>query len=118
MVRSDDSDDRSTTVFYLAFAVATLFVPMWFGPLLATTQDLVVPRLRGAAFAALTLGTVIFGLGLGPYSVGLISDATGNLRIAMLAAVSIFPAALLSLGSAIRTLAADEVAAGIAAEAE
>jgi MFS family permease len=109
---------NSITVFYLAFAVATLFVPMWFGPLLATTQDLVVPRLRGAAFAALTLGTVIFGLGLGPYSVGLISDAAGNLRIAMLASVSIFPAALLSLGSAIRTLAADEAAAGIAAEAE
>ena len=109
---------NSVTIFYVAFAVATLFVPMWFGPLLATTQDLVVPRLRGAAFAALTLGTVIFGLGLGPYSVGLISDATGNLRVALLASIGIFPAALMSLGRAIRTLAADEAVAGIASETE
>lgn len=108
----------SVAVFYVAFSVATLFVPMWFGPLLATTQDLVVPRLRGAAFAALTLGTVIFGLGLGPYSVGLISDATGSLRIAMIAAVSIFPAALVCLRNAMRTLAADEAAANSASEIE
>jgi hypothetical protein len=100
---------NSVYLFYLAFSIATFFVPMWFGLILATTQDLVAPRLRGAAFAALTLGTVISGLGLGPYTVGLTSDSTGNLRAAMLTAVGVFPASLLSMMSAIRTLAGDEL---------
>ncbi|WP_421793713.1 MFS transporter [Hydrocarboniphaga effusa] len=107
---------QDAQTFYLAYAAATFFVPMWFGPVQATTQDLVIPRLRGSAFAVLSLGPNIVGLGLGPYTVGLISDATGDLRFALYVAVSLLPAALVALFYAARHLAADEaVAATIAA---
>ncbi|SOE93808.1 Major Facilitator Superfamily protein [Burkholderia sp. D7] len=95
---------HSVAVFYCAYAVATLFVPMWFGPLQATTQDLVIPRLRGTAFAAFSLGPNIFGLGLGPYCVGLISDATGDLRLAILCGIAVLPVSIFSLLVASRSL--------------
>jgi MFS family permease len=101
----------SVTVFYVAYAIAVFFVPMWFGPLQATTQDLVVPRLRGAAFAAFSLGPNIFGLGLGPYTVGLISDATGDLRLAILIAAGILPLTLAALLFGAWKLPGDEIAA-------
>jgi MFS family permease len=102
---------HSITVFYCAYAVATLFVPMWFGPLQATTQDLVIPRLRGTAFAAFSLGPNIFGLGLGPYCVGLISDATGDLRLAILCGIAVLPVSIFSLLVASRSLLKGEEAA-------
>ncbi|MGA7781749.1 MAG: MFS transporter [Paraburkholderia sp.] len=101
----------SVTTFYCAYAVATFFVPMWFGPLQATTQDLVIPRLRGTAFAAFSLGPNIFGLGLGPYCVGLISDASGNLRLAILCALAVLPVSITALLVASRSLLDGEEAA-------
>jgi MFS family permease len=94
----------NVTVFYCAYAVATFFVPMWFGPLQATTQDLVIPRLRGTAFAAFSLGPNIFGLGLGPYFVGLVSDASGDLRLAILCAIGVLPISIGALLFATRSL--------------
>lgn len=102
---------HSATVFYCAYAVATFFVPMWFGPLQATTQDLVIPRLRGTAFAAFSLGPNIFGLGLGPYCVGLLSDASGDLRFAILCALGVLPISIMSLLVASRSLLDGEAAA-------
>jgi len=102
-------------VFYTAYAVATFFVPMWFAPMTATTQDLVVPRLRGRAFAMYSLGPNILGLGLGPYTVGLISDATGDLRFGLFVALGVLPLTLFLLLFAARHLAADEAAAHEAA---
>lgn len=98
----------SQTVFYVAFAVATFFVPMWFAPNQATTQDLVTPRLRGTAFAMYSLGANILGLGIGPYTVGLISDATGDLRTAILCALGALPLAVVTLLYAARNLEEDE----------
>jgi MFS family permease len=98
----------SITAFYCAYALATFFVPMWFGPLQATTQDLVIPRLRGTAFAAFSLGPNIFGLGLGPYCVGLLSDATGDLRLAILCALAVLPVSIAALMVAGKTLAQGE----------
>jgi MFS family permease len=102
---------HSVAVFYGAYAVATFFVPMWFGPLQATTQDLVIPRLRGTAFAAFSLGPNIFGLGLGPYCVGLISDATGDLRMAILCALGVLPISVFFLLAASRSLLKGEATA-------
>src|SRR5260370_37065619 len=70
---------------------------MWFGPLQATTQDLVIPRLRGTALAAFSLGPNIFGLGLGPYCVGLITAATGDLRLPILCGIAVLPVSIFSL---------------------
>ncbi|SKC88027.1 Major Facilitator Superfamily protein [Burkholderia sp. CF099] len=102
---------HSVALFYCAYAVATFFVPMWFGPLQATTQDLVIPRLRGTAFAAFSLGPNIFGLGLGPYFVGLVSDASGDLRLAILCAIGVLPISIGALLFASRSLLHGEAAA-------
>ena len=98
------------TAFFVAYACATFFVPMWFGPLQATTQDLVTPRLRGTAFAVFSLGPNIIGLGLGPYTVGLISDASGSLRTGIIVAICIVPVSLFALLFAAQRLAAAEAA--------
>ena len=84
---------------------------MWFGPVLATSQDLVVPRLHGIAFANITLGTILIGLGLGPYMVGLISDVTGDLRTALLSVILVFPVALIAVAMTMRHLRKGEAMA-------
>jgi MFS family permease len=79
------------TSFYLLYFAATVCLTMWLGPVFATGQDHVVPRLRGTATAVQFLGVNLIGLGLGPYMVGLVSDATGDLRVAILSALSPVP---------------------------
>lgn len=79
------------TSFYVANFISVLFLTMWLGPVAATCQDHVLPRMRGTATAVQFLGTNLIGLGLGPYMVGLISDVTGDLRFAMLSVLLLVP---------------------------
>ncbi|HET7292693.1 MAG TPA: MFS transporter [Vicinamibacteria bacterium] len=70
----------------LAFAVSLLLfasAALWLGPAASTVQDLVLPRMRALASAALLLVVNLVGLALGPYAVGRLSVATGDLRVAM-----------------------------------
>lgn len=91
-------------LFYL-YAGLNLFIHiMWLGPCAASIQDLVLPRMRGTATAAFFLGTTIIGLGLGPYLVGLTSDVSGNLRLAMMGTVIVVPLILLCIWIAVRTV--------------
>jgi MFS family permease len=53
-------------------------------PLYAIMYEQVLPRMRGLTSSLYLLVMTILGLGIGPYVVGLLSDATGNLRFAML----------------------------------
>lgn len=61
------------------------------GPLFATIQTVVAPRMRALAVALMYLFTNLIGLGLGPLAVGLLSDALNpavgqeSLRFALLA---------------------------------
>ncbi len=90
--------------FYV-FAAANLFLHiMWLGPCAATIQDLVLPRMRGTATAVFFLGTTIIGLGLGPYITGLISDVSGDLRLALMCSIIVMPIILALLWLAIRTV--------------
>jgi MFS family permease len=73
--------------FVLAFPV-TLTSSLWIGPGASTIQDLVLPRMRGSASAAYLLLVTFIGLALGPYAVGRLSVATGDLRTAMLCALA------------------------------
>ncbi|HET8644516.1 MAG TPA: MFS transporter, partial [Vicinamibacteria bacterium] len=73
----------STTV---AFAVAVLLfvaAALWLGPGASTIQDLVLPRMRSLASAAFLLVVTLVGLALGPYTIGRLSLALGDLRPAM-----------------------------------
>ncbi|HZG33812.1 MAG TPA: MFS transporter, partial [Sphingopyxis sp.] len=66
----------------------------------ATTQDLVLPRMRGTAAATLVLSTTLIGLALGPYAVGAVSVATGNLGHAVIGAFALVPVGAVLLHAA------------------
>jgi MFS family permease len=93
--------------FILAFPV-TMASSLWIGPGASTVQDLVLPRMRGSASAAYLLVVTFVGLALGPYTVGRLSVALGDLRIALLCALGagLVGAAILLLAS--RHIARDE----------
>ena len=64
---------------------------LWIGPGASTVQDLVLPRMRGSASAAYLLVVTFIGLALGPYTVGRLSVALGDLRTALLCALIAAP---------------------------
>jgi MFS transporter, Spinster family, sphingosine-1-phosphate transporter len=72
------------TSFYLRFVVYSLILTGWMPPLYAIIYDQVLPRMRGITASVYLLASTITGLGIGPYLVGMLSDATGDLRGAML----------------------------------
>ncbi|HWW65647.1 MAG TPA: MFS transporter [Sphingomonadaceae bacterium] len=94
--------------FILWFLISSIILTGWLPCCIATLHDLVLPRMRGAAVAILYLGITIFGMGTGPYLVGLFSDMTGDLgrSILMLYAASIV--VWIAILVAMRTLARDE----------
>ncbi len=81
----------SVVIFYIAAFIASIFASMWVGVAAATSQDLVLPRMRGAATATFFLGTTIIGLGLGPFTVGKLSEVFGSLGTANLALLALLP---------------------------
>ena len=65
--------------FFWTYTLLSFSTVMWLPGVAATGQDLVMPRMRGAAAATYNLATSMFGLGLGPFLVGLIADKTGSI---------------------------------------
>jgi len=70
---------ESALLFYVMNFLAGMFGAAALGAAAATTQDLVLPRMRGTATASFFLGTTLVGLSFGPYMVGQISDLAGTL---------------------------------------
>jgi MFS family permease len=96
---------------WLSFAFSVvLFVTatLWLGPGASTVQDLVLPRMRSLASAAFLLVVTLLGLALGPYLVGRLSLALGDLRPAMALSLVSNVAALVLFVLAARTLERDE----------
>lgn len=91
-------------VFYLASYAAQALASCSLGAAAATTQDLVLPRMRGTATATFFIGTALIGLALGPYMTGFVSQATGSLRIGLLSLLLAAPVATALLVMAWRTL--------------
>jgi MFS family permease len=108
----------NSSVFYVFNFIAGVLGSSALGAAAATSQDLVLPRMRGTATAAFFLGTTLIGLAMGPYLVGQISDwagsmvngkQVGDLRTAILVVASLVaPLALITLIQAYRTLPAAE----------
>ena len=105
------------TLFYAMNFLALMFGATALGAAAATTQDLVLPRMRGTATAAFFLATTLVGLSFGPYMVGQISDfagtivdgrLVGDLRTGILSLVTVAPIALGLLLYAYRALPAAE----------
>ena len=88
---------KDVTLFFVFNFLSLMFLTVWSPIMIATAQDLVIPRLRGAGFAVQTLASSLIGLGLGPYMVGVISDITGDLQLAMLSLFVVMPPLMLLL---------------------
>ncbi|MBS0474354.1 MAG: MFS transporter, partial [Proteobacteria bacterium] len=104
---------ESALWFYVMNFLAGMFGATALGAAAATTQDLVLPRMRGTATAAFFLGTTLIGLSFGPYLVGQISDLAGemvdgklvgDLRTGILSLIGLAPIALAVLIHAYRTV--------------
>lgn len=116
------------TLFYAMNFLAGMFGATALGAAAATTQDLVLPRMRGTATAAFFLGTTLVGLSFGPYMVGQISDMAGtmvggtlvgDLRTGILSLIAVAPIAVVLLLYAYRAVpAAERTLVARAAEVE
>ncbi len=84
-------------IFLMFNLVPAVFGSFYVGIAAATTQDLVLPRMRGAATATYFIGTTLLGLGLGPYFTGAVSKATGSLATGVLSLLLIVPLTLTCL---------------------
>jgi MFS family permease len=101
----------STERLWLAYLLqipAGIGASLWIGPGASTVQDLVLPRMRATASAAYLLVVTFIGLALGPYTIGRLSVALGNLRMAMVISLSASLLAVLCLIQAARHLPGDE----------
>jgi MFS family permease len=114
----------ANAVLVIPLALVVLFVPstpvalaatfglyavsaLWLGPGASTVQDLVLPRMRGVASAAFLLVVTLLGLALGPYTIGRLSVAFGDLRIALACSLVANVVALALFVLAARTLPRD-----------
>lgn len=96
------------TVFYIAAFLQSLFGSSALGAAAATTQDLVLPRMRGTATATFFLSTTLVGLALGPYMAGQVSAMTGSLSTGGLSLLISVPIGLILLLIAYRTVPESE----------
>ena len=95
----------------LAFAlnaIVALAGATWLGVAGSTVTDLVLPRMRGTATAVYILTVTLLGLALGPFTVGLVSDLTGDLRNGLEVALWANLGAAIMIALASRFLANDE----------
>jgi MFS family permease len=104
---------QSIPLFYAMHFAAGVLGSSALGAAAATTQDLVLPRMRGTATAVFFLATTLIGLAFGPYMVGQIADIfgqevngqfVGDLRTGILSLIAVAPIALGLLLYAYRTL--------------
>ncbi|MBD3729399.1 MAG: MFS transporter [Sphingomonadales bacterium] len=71
------------TQFYIRFTIYSVILTGWLPPLYSIMYEQVLPRMRGITTSVYLMAMTILGLGTGPYLVGLVSDATGNLGLAI-----------------------------------
>lgn len=82
------------TLFYLMLFPAQACASCALGAAAATTQDLVLPRMRGTATGTFLIGTTLLGLAMGPYLAGRISTLSGSLSIGVLSLLAAVPITL------------------------
>jgi MFS family permease len=99
-----DGSSASLLHFTLMSAAANLFCTTALGAAAATTQDLVLPHMRGTATATFFIGMTLIGLALGPYMAGQISASTASLSTGVLSTFIAVPFGLFALWIAARTV--------------
>ncbi len=94
--------------YYFWYLIPASFGSIYVGIAAATSQDLVLPRMRGAATATYFIGTTMIGLGLGPWFAGAVSKVSGSLATGCMALLVAAPVTLVCLWQAYRRLPAAE----------
>ena len=94
--------------FYPGIFLAQITASCALGAAAATTQDLVLPRMRGTATGTFFIGTTLLGLAMGPYLAGRVSTLTGSLSTGMLALLISVPITLAAAIAAYRLVPAAE----------
>jgi len=56
----------------------SLILTLWLPPIYSLMYDLVLPRMRGITSSTYIIISTLLGLGMGPYVVGMVSDANGG----------------------------------------
>ena len=110
MLRSPTTDSA-----LVCYALWSVLAGCWGGAGVAVIQGLVLPRMRGTAAAVYLLLATFVGLAIGPYAIGRVSQATGDLRFAIELGLVWDALAFACLAAAARHLAVDE--AGMLARA-
>jgi MFS family permease len=64
--------------FYARFVLYSLVLTAWYPPLYAVMFEQVLPRMRGITTSLYIIVTTLFGIGIGPFVVGMVSDANGG----------------------------------------
>jgi MFS family permease len=90
--------------FFWNYTLLSFSTVMWLPGVAATGQDLVMPRMRGAAAATYNLATSMFGLGLGPFLVGLVADRTGSISQGILTVYWLSPLVWIAMFILVRGL--------------
>jgi MFS family permease len=97
----------NVTVFYVCASLGQFLAASALGAAAATSQSLVLPRMRGVATATFFLATTLVGLALGPFLAGYISALHGGDRaIGVLSTLWAVPLGLVCLIAAIRLVPA------------
>jgi len=92
----------SPLAFYPGIFLAQITASCALGAAAATTQDLVLPRMRGTATGTFFIGTTLLGLAMGPYLAGRVSTLTGSLSTGMLSLLVTVPLTLAAAIAAYR----------------
>ena len=88
---NDPTSNMDFVRFTVFASLANMLASSALGAAAATTQDLVMPRMRGTATATFFLATTLFGLALGPYMAGQMSVFSGSLSTGVLSILVIVP---------------------------
>jgi MFS family permease len=84
--------------FYSRFVLYSLVLTAWYPPLYALMFEQVLPRMRGITASLYIIVYTLFGIGIGPFLVGMIADANGgNLATAILTINWVAPAIVVML---------------------
>ncbi len=84
--------------FYCRFVLYSLVLTAWYPPLYAIMFEQVLPRMRGITASLYLIIYTLFGIGIGPFVVGMIADANGgNLAAAILSINWVAPAIVIML---------------------
>jgi MFS family permease len=103
---------------YGVFLAAKFFIgacgALWSGATAALVQDLVLPRMRGAAAASYSLVAIVVASGIGPYWAGKVSVLSGSLNAGLFSILLLAVPAYLLIWLAARRLPGETAEARLA----